>query len=113
MLWLSIRRSSRSINRSHLNLLWGVNDRLSPLLLPFFVAHGRDVESILDEVFSETVIFLLNRVLIDPGQEPNNGSAEEAQAARHVERILAGENRRFPTSSYDVWKHVGLEPFEN
>ena len=47
------RQHSRSIKRS------------SPLVLPFLIAHLRDVKAVLEKVRSKLPILLLNRILVD------------------------------------------------
>jgi hypothetical protein len=63
-------------------------DRCPSLLLPFIIAHLTNVPPVLDQVSHELSIFLLNRVLFNFWEKPDDRSTEKAQAACDEEGVL-------------------------
>ena len=75
-----------------------VRQRCSTLLLPFFAAHLGNVKAILLQILSESDILLLDGVLVDRRQTPDQERAEETQAAGDEEWVLSAPNGIIATS---------------
>lgn len=87
MVLVSSQQSTLSTLLSQI-LLFCCGKRGSPLALPLLRPHLRDIPSIVGKILSESLVLQLDRVLVDPRQEPDDACAEQAQAAGHKEWIL-------------------------
>lgn len=58
------------------------------------IAHGRNIKAMLDQVRTESMVLGSDRVLVDLREkEVGQECTEDAQCARHKERILTSTNR--------------------
>lgn len=75
--------------------------------LPLLITHFRSIKAMRFQIFSKLNVLLLDRVLVDRGQAPNEKSGHKTQAGRHVKGILpSADTVCRPASILDIWKNV-------